>query len=696
MKRFLSILLIAILVIIQIPVIGFAEPGNISSLYKPVFSIEGGSVPNGNAGGRVNIPLSIKNNGGSAKDLVITPSFGPDSPFTPNNLTESITVGDISGRTSKSINLDLVISPTAKAGTYPVTLDFNYTYISYENETLSTHTGSHKEIIYVRVSNQTTQPKIIITKVTTNPETILPGQNVKVNVMFENKGNLDVKNVTAKIEGLKNDGGFYVTSGSDIAFVKNVSGNAVSFVEFNLKAANNIKRGAHELKINFSYNGIEEAQVIYLNVGGTGNQGSNLLIENLTYPTTSIKPNQDFVINFDLRNNGSNNANNVLIKLESSDPSAVIPKTTSIKKINNIAANEKESLEFVFSPTKGSTTQNYPINISIEYQDDFSQDSETKYQINQYVGIYVNNPEKETGDPIKTTPKLIIDKYNFDPGLVRAGENFQMHLSFLNTNSKKSVKNIKIFLTAEPNAGTDPNSPSAGSSVFTPVDSSNTFYIDSIPPKGNVQKTITMFTVPDAVAKTHTITANFEYEDTKGESYTATELIGVPVIQQSRLETGELNYYPEAFLGEPIPISLEFYNTGKVPLYNMMVKLEGDFQTEAGSSYIGNFDNGSSEYFEGMVIPNEPGLLEGEVVFTYEDSTGEPQELRRDFSLNVMDAPPMEEFPGEFPPEDDGGGIKGLLKSKGLWITLILIAAAGGGFFFYKKKKKEKELALDE
>ena len=60
-----------------------------------------------------------------------------------------------------------------------------------------------------------------------------------------------------------------------------------------------------------------------------------------------------------------------------------------------------------------------------------------------------------------------------------------------------------------------------------------------------------------------------------------------------------------------------------------------------------------------------------------------------------MDAPPMEEFPGEFPPDEGNGGIKGLLKSKALWITLILLAG-GGGFFFYKKKKKEKELALDE
>ena len=48
------------------------------------------------------------------------------------------------------------------------------------------------------------------------------------------------------------------------------------------------------------------------------------------------------------------------------------------------------------------------------------------------------------------------------------------------------------------------------------------------------------------------------------------------------------------------PVSLEFYNTGKVTLYNMMVKIEGDFQTENGQYYVGNFQSGNSEHFEDM------------------------------------------------------------------------------------------------
>mgnify|MGYP000973830454 FL=1 len=205
-----------------------------------------------------------------------------------------------------------------------------------------------------------------------------------------------------------------------------------------------------------------------------------------------------------------------------------------------------------------------------------------------------------------------------------------------------------------------------------------------------------MFTIPDAIAKTHTITANFEYEDSDGLEYMGiTELIGVPVVQQSKLEIGEVGYFPESYVGQSTPISLEFYNTGKVTLYNMMVKLEGDFQSENAQYYVGNFLSGSSEYFEGYVIPMEMGELTGDVVFTYEDSTGQMQEVRKEFSLNVMEMPEMEDpWGGEMPPMENEQ--TSLLKSKGLWITLGVLAAAIGGFVIYRKKKRSKELSLDE
>lgn len=693
MKRFLSIFLVIFSLIAFIaPIEAFA-----SNVTEPYLLIENAEIPVVVSGKENTISFNVKNNGNAtAEKVTMSPIFAEKDVFTINNLTSSTTLENIGQGKTVPVKLNLSISPEAAPGDYAITLKFNYNYTRAQfipggTPSIDYVSATQDITIYVRVNDKNSAPRLIISSTTTDPDTIVPGQNFNLRVLFENKGTLETRNITAKLEGLKNDGGFYITSGSDVAYIKIVGGKNTSAIDYNLRAAKNIKSGAHELKITFSYNGISETQLIYLNVGGDSNsQSSNLLIENMKYPNEAISPNNNFILKFDLRNNGGINANNILVKVESSDP-AVVPKTTNIKRINTIGPSGTESLEFVFSPTQEAISKSYPISIIVEYDDELNQDGEKRPQLSQYVGINV----EKSGDSGKGKPKLIIDKYSFNPSLVKAGENFEMTLSFFNTNNIKTIKNIKIFLTS--NERTDPNSNSGGGSVFTPVDSSNTFYIDSIPPKGRVEKKITMFTVPDAQAKTYTLIANFEYEDNEGNEYPAEELIGVPVVQQSKLETGELQLYPEAMVGQPLPVSLEFYNTGKVTLYNMMVKLDGDFQTENGSYYVGNFNSGSSEYFEGMVIPSQPGELKGALLFTYEDSTGQMQELRKEFTLNVMEMPPMEEFPGDMPPMEDmkPGGIKGILKSKWLWIILIIIGGVGG-FIFYKKKKKAKEMALDE
>lgn len=541
------------------------------------------------------------------------------------------------------------------------------------------------------MENQNKKPLISINKVDIEPVESEAEKPTTVGFELVNNGTLEAKDIKVSLGGISNDT-FTLSSGFNSKYIEKIPGGRTAYVEFEIIPSIKLSGGSHGLDLNLNYKDgtnqpYEDTNKFFVNVASNKGKGSNLIIENLTYPDGAVGQNKDVTIGFRLKNIGKIDAKNVKVTVESSDQNGIVPKTVSIKKVNSIAPNKSENLSFVFLTTKDAETKNYPINITIEYEDDLT--VEEKHILTQYVGVYVVRP----GEEGKTTPKLIIDKYNFEPSIVRAGENYTMNLSFYNTNKQKAVRNIKIFLTADEK--TDPDGNSSGGNVFTPVDSSNTFYIDSIPPKGRVEKSITMFTVPDAQAKTYTVTANFEYEDSQGEEYTATELIGVPVIQKSKLEIGELNLPPEAFAGEPIPIFVEFYNTGKVTLYNMMVKLEGDFQTENGSYYVGSFEMGRSEYFEGMIIPMEPGELSGSLVFTYEDSSGENVEIRENFTLNVMESAPMDEFPEDMPPEGESRGIKKILKSKGFWISIISIGAGFGGFMFYKKKKK-KGMALDE
>ena len=651
----------------------------------PSLSISSSKTISGKAGSSTYIPIDITNSSNQlAMDITATAEIDGDSPIS----IESSGAESISrlrpGRT-RGVDFKISISEYAENKTYPIKINFQF-----YNEYGIYFTGS--ETVNVKVEDQNTKPLISVENITTNPEISEPDKPTTVDFRLKNNGTLEAKDVKISLGGMGNDT-FTVTSGTNSKYIKSISGNSYARVSFDIMPSKKLDGGTHGLDINLNYKDgnnqtYEDSSKFFVRVASNKGNGSNLIIENLIYPEGSTNQNKDVNIGFDLKNIGKIDAKNIKVTVESSDENAIVPKTVSIKKIASLAPNTSEKLNFVFLTTKDSETRNYPINITVEYEDELS-GNEEKHTLTQYVGVYISNPD----DDAKGKPKLIIDKYNFEPSLVKAGENFQMNLSFFNTNKDKTVKNIKIFLTADEK--TDHESNSGGGNVFTPVNSSNTFYIDSIPPKGRVEKSITMSTVPDAGAKTYTITANFEYEDSQGEEYTAIELIGVPVVQQSKLEVGELNIPPEAFIGEPVPVSTEFYNTGKVTLYNMMVKLEGDFQTEYGSYYVGNFATGSSEFFEGMVIPSEPGELTGDIVFTYEDSTGETIEIREEFTINVIEPPPMDENLDGMPPQEQARGLKGILKSKGFWTTIILIGAVVGGFIFYKKRKK-KGMALDE
>jgi len=667
------------------PTKGLADKDNND---KPNLTITSSNVFLAEAGERVSISIKLKNTSDYyAENISATLSSKSSDVYVDGSAYDDIP--KIKDGKTNSLSFKVKVDEKADEGNHELSLNIVY-YNEYgEKMEPISHT------INVRVTNKAIAPLLVVDKVNVIPNTeVNAGETIAVGFDIENIGSGLAKDIKVTLDGLSNEN-FVLANGVNYKVIPSLDSDKKYYLYFELKSLKTLKPGNYKIDLSLSYKDIKN-QVIkdesnfFITIASNNNRSSNLIIENLVYPTGTLFQNKELDIKFNIRNQGQVAAEEIIIEAKSTDQTGLVPKSVSIVKLDSLEPDAIQELNFKFFTTKAAETKNYPIEITVKYIDELGKED----TVNQLIGIFVEAPDKDAA--AKGKPKLIIDKYSFEPQLVKAGENFDMTLSFYNTSSKKTVKNIKIFLTAEPGGSKTENNSGGGSSAFTPVDSSNTFYIDSIKPKGKVEKKITMFTIPDAIAKTHTITANFEYEDSEGTELKDVELIGVPVVQQSRLETAELQVYPEAFVGQQSPVSIEFYNTGKVTLYNMMVKLEGDFQTENGSYYIGNFDTGNSESFEGMVIPSQPGELKGAVLFTYEDSTGQKQELRKEFSLNVAEMPPMEENPDDMPPMEENRGFKKILKSKWLWITLILLGAGTGGFFFYKKKKKEKEMSLDE
>ena len=520
------------------------------------------------------------------------------------------------------------------------------------------------------------------------------GERVRVSLRLKNTSTYTAKNI--RISPVLEDSPFMLDSTNAVQNISRMRSGEIEEIRYYFRISPDAEQKVYPLKFNFEYyNNYDDhfggsasprSDTVYIRVNND-NLAPRLGIVGVNVTSGTDESIPANVLNTELKisNQGTLPAEDIKVTLIGlKDDGFGLYQDSNLKSIPEIPGNGEATVHFALWPSSAIGKGNYGLIAKIDYKDQSGNEYSDEHQ------FFVPLEKSVSGGSV---PKIILHKYSSNPAIVKAGENFTLNLSFLNTSPEKTVNNIKIFFTV-PDGGAE-----SSGSVFSPVNSSNTIFIDSIPPKSIYHRTLEFYTIPDANPKTYTLTANFEYEDDSGSQYEATELIGIPVSQQTKLETSEIILPPEVFLGEPVPVSLDFYNTGKAKLNNLMLKLEGDFETQNGSYYVGNFEVGASDYFEAMIIPNSPGLLEGAIRISYEEPSGEQIEISHDFTLNVTEMP-MPEFPPGFEPEFEqpsGPSVKTwILAGIGLLLFIIVMVILVKKGVFKKLINRKKGLTLDE
>ncbi len=320
---------------------------------------------------------------------------------------------------------------------------------------------------------------------------------------------------------------------------------------------------------------------------------------------------------------------------------------------------------------------------------------------------YISAGDAGTGaSSMKNKPKLIVSKYNINPKMAKAGQEFTLNLTFFNTNADKSCRNIKIILSTDlpSTGGTDNAAAAQVMNVFTPVNSSNTFYIAKIEPGATDEKSITFAVGPTVASKNYTMFVKFEYEDADGNQLEANESIGIPVVQEAKIEADEVKLPQEASVGQAMNLDYNVYNVGKDSLSNLMIEYVGPMQADPARSFVGNFASGASSMFSTSLTPMQEGPVEGAIKISYEDSTGETHTIEKAFTVNVMGMPEFDpsSMPG-YDPSMEGGEAPSEAKpfymnplvwggAAALLLLIILITVLKKR----KEKKLQKDLNLDE
>jgi len=669
------------------PTGGSSDPSSL----KPVLALYSADIPEGKSGEIINVPLTITNYSDyEARRIRITPQFSniQDNPFVIDRMMVYEEVARINKQKPANINLQFTIDKFAKTGTYTIPLKLTYKNMyGYDfEETIE---------IYIKITNTNVPAQLVVMEASANPAVIEPEQEFTVTFDVWNTGTLTAENVTVDIE---NAGEFHVLNNITKQYFFELKGLQNKEITYRLKSKKDLETGTYPITISLSHKdaAAPEKYTMYVYVEGEEDeeeeQDADIITENITTPKEAVLAGQPFTVSMNVKNTGSTKAENVKITVEADEK--ILPQSLNVMIINKIEAGESVPVAFSFIAGKECESRSYPIKVLIEYQNE-----EESVKKEQYMGVLVESTEEK--NMLNTIPKIIISEYSTEPGMVNAGENFTLNMKFLNTSKMKSVQNMKITLVV------DESSEETGS-VFTPVQSSNTFYIDNLEPGEVSEKEMVMYTIPDAKAKTYVVKALFEYEYEEQDQIKQNnmqDVFGIPVVQPAKLETTDVIVSEPAFVGEPVYLTAEFYNMGKVTLSNLMVKAEGDFDTKESNYFVGNFEMGSSDYYEAPVTPLMPGELHGVLVFTFEDAAGQSHRIEREFTINAMESEPVmnPNFPGGGMGPGMNGEFPGMDRPQKPGFPVVPVAIGGGVvvlivvlIIILKKRKKKKEMMFNE
>ncbi|WP_051280755.1 COG1361 S-layer family protein [Anaerovorax odorimutans] len=505
-------------------------------------------------------------------------------------------------------------------------------------------------------------------------EGITAGGTNDLNVTIFNRGNCVVKNIDVSLtlpEGMS------INNSLANQFVGYMMPGDKKTIKFPITADKKMESKNYSIVVNIEgkdtdENDVDFKRTFFIPVIGSGAYSMmDLDITNMNIPQQSVAG-EDFKLTFDVINNGKFDTEDIIISVE--PPEGISNKTKSIFTERSIKKGSSKSYSVTFFSLDSAEEKSYPIKITAKPQK--GEDADANAVI-QYASIML----KKIGGNTKT-PQLMVERYSYGGSYVQAGTNFRLNLGLYNT-SKKTLSNIKVTLNSE-------------DGIFVPVNGSNSFFIDSIDKKGHTSNNIMLSVKPDAEQKTTSLEVNMTYEDGSENEFTSKDVITIPIMQETRLVVDDIVPPTELYMGMPASASVQFYNMGKTVLNNLRVTAKGDFDTqESINYYVGNMEAGKSDTYDFSFIPRQGGPLEGEIIFNYEDVSGDKQTYSVPFSFEVMDEMPTFDEDMEAPQEEKSGFKKYLP-----WIIGSLVAAviAIVGIIIFKKRKKRKmqELEIDE
>lgn len=398
------------------------------------------------------------------------------------------------------------------------------------------------------------------------------------------------------------------------------------------------------------------------------------------------------VMNFSipLKNSGKVTAYDVRAEMVLDKDSKVFPfdinDASYDRSFDKVANGESVSLDYSFSIRKDAYTGFYPIKLKISYRE--SVDGDIQSVEDEFYVHVKNKEEKESENTAKgdfnandrSRSRIIVDSFRTEPEQIIAGEEFELIAVMKNASDSITASNILFSFESEK---------VSESPVLSTVSGANSIVVNSLGAGKTTEIRLRFKSKAGLDPKAYALTIKEKYDSPDFKNAEESVVINIPISQIARVGIGTITALPDTVsVGSDTSVNFSVNNTGKVTLYNTMVKLESSY-IKPVDMYLGNIKAGESKVADMMVSVTGMSTEDEKIKITisYEDEEGKVSTLEKDMDLTIEEA--TEDIPDDNMSDMEEPVKKPWYTNPLLWVIVVIIIGSTAGYVIFKKIKSK-------
>lgn len=524
---------------------------------------------------------------------------------------------------------------------------------------------------------------------------ISAGHKYRYQIVIENKGELDMDNVTVKLKGGE---GISIASSNESAFIAKIPAGGKQSIPMSFETAAELVSSKVGVDIDLSYfyenNGKNEQASAASSVSMDSIVSGAPIIRmtgNSLGKAVVAKNEYEYTLN--LTNYGDIAVKDIYLNLTTSD-SLYMLDGSEYAHIDSIAAGSTTSVKVKFRTTDSITSAKQSIHARITYSYGVA-NAEKTAETDGEVSIIAAGASESSSSSNTAAPNVIIGSYSIcmedtPAEQIPAGDAFDLNLELFNTSSALGVENLVMTVNA-----------SGDISIYG---GGNTFFYPNMDAAGRIAETIPLKAMATAATGTSSVSIGLKYDyidNGNRQTITTDQTIFVPVYQPDKMSFEVQMPTYSVYAGNQVYITTTYLNKGRSDIANIKAEIVGDIEALSNSKVIGTVVPGGNGSFDFIVTPYMGGECSFTIKITYEDAT--MTEITKEFPVTFMveemvwDDPGMWDFPMTMEPEGGSGGFPWLI----LWIGIGVLVVGGVVTLIIvlnvrkKKKKKLTEADID-